>query len=256
MVHFKAAFRRLISQCGGESTSGVTGNVSSQDDTELIQASLTTYVPPTVACQRTSNSLDVLSDRTLLPEDIAQLACHHGDLLGNIVVYISGWVVKKLLDKVKCDVCRCALVAPKLGRFDSKFAFLQLKNNKCLCYPSDGVVTVTMRVEQCLRMAGSKMTLLKVQVIVLSHEGSRDLFYLGDHITETASGLENHFFCLVRLAVQIYHDVRLHHIAKVFCFLDSEHMPRENFFSIISDIIILDFHFPEFCTVHLGAYQS
>ncbi len=49
-----------------------------------------------------------------------------------------------------------------------------------------------------------------VNRLVRAEIGSEDVFLLGEHITETQFGIENHHFMLVSFVVSVFHKVRLH----------------------------------------------
>ena len=101
VVHFKAAFRKLITRCGVAADRGSTGNVTAQTNMEMVQ--LSTYVPPAI-----SDSPDVCHDSLVTS---TQLLKSYNSVVGNILVYISGWVVRKLLQKVTCEQCRLSCVS-------------------------------------------------------------------------------------------------------------------------------------------------
>ncbi|ELU07752.1 hypothetical protein CAPTEDRAFT_193121 [Capitella teleta] len=112
--HFKAAFRALISRVA-------------QENVELVRASLQSpsYASP---FHEEDVALDVIEDN--LSEHFSSEL--YAILAQNIVTYICGWVVKKILKSTKCDECRfvlCRATAPEPGwSMDHRFRFLHLKN--------------------------------------------------------------------------------------------------------------------------------
>lgn len=225
---FQAAFRRLITRCGA-AEAGSTGNVIAQDSTELFQASTSVYLPPTVNFEDEEEaSADIILDPMVLPAHL--LTLQTTPLLGNILVYISGWVVKKTLKKLKCDRCRQALVTEKQGqKYGRYFAFLRLKNNGGLILPSDGVISIVLSAEHHLRTAmraqnSKRLKLLELQKNVLSDVGQYDLLNLGDHIGNSAVGIDNHHFSIIRIIAEVFYELRQHHIAKIH----NLHMHRKN----------------------------
>lgn len=198
VTQFKAAFRKLISRCGAESGAGKTGNVTLQEQVDMIQT--------TTACEEVNDVFE-----PTIPTEQP----HNTTLLGNAVVYIAGWVVRKVLKKLSCDPCRIALVtvtpSPKYNKYHM---LLQLKNNGGLIYPSDGCITVVGLVDKYLR-AVSHPKLIECNCYVFEHLGTSDVFNLGDHVFDTAIGITNHSISLVRAVVEVFYDLRLHHYARL-----------------------------------------
>lgn len=207
-----SAFRRLISHCGAASSGGKTGNVSSQDVTEMVQASTSLYVPPDCGAQPSTTDM---FEEFLFNVDFSVAQPRLGAMLGNVLVYICGWVVRKLMKKLTCNPCRLALVsrAPS-KKYCDYFALLHLKDNGGLISPSDGIISIVLLVEHYLR-SSQKATLLKIQTQVLHDIGAKDIFELGDHIAHTNVGISNHNFSLVRLCVEVFYDLRKHHMVKL-----------------------------------------
>ena len=74
------------------------------DDTDFISASTSTYIPTTH--NRNNNDLPIELDSInafYLNKSL--------DLVENILVYIAGYIVRKALKHITCDVCRSALVS-------------------------------------------------------------------------------------------------------------------------------------------------
>ncbi|ELT87543.1 hypothetical protein CAPTEDRAFT_208086, partial [Capitella teleta] len=135
--HFKAAFRALISRCRAAAVYGSTGNCVAQENVELVRASLQSpsYASP---FHEEDVALDVIEDN--LSEHFSSEL--YAILAQNIVTYICGWAVKKILKSTKCDECRfvlCRATAPEPGwSMDHRFRFLHLKNRGGLVCPSAG----------------------------------------------------------------------------------------------------------------------
>lgn len=145
-------------------------------------------------------------------------------LLNNILVYVSGWVVKKALMKTGCNTCRNVIVTTSAGpKHQEAFVFLKLKNNGGLIFPSDGVLRVVKAAERHLRQlcnsnvttANSRMKLLHVQSRVMAELAHLDVFDMGDHILNTAEGIDNHHFSLIKKIVEIFYNIRQHHMIKL-----------------------------------------
>lgn len=224
VIQFRAAFRRLISRCGAL-TAGSTGNAVALDDTELIQAATSTYVPPTV-CREHDQAVDMFELGLGEFDDPLPLhVCHRMEpILENILVYIGGWVVRKALMKLTCSDCRTSLVhAGDLStmKYGKSYFFLQLKSNGGLLSPSEGVMDILVSAEHHMRQlsdihtASKIVSCLHIQTSVMSDLGHVDIFKLGAHIAETQHGIENHHLTLLKLIVQVFYNVRQHHIMKL-----------------------------------------
>ncbi|XP_067942287.1 uncharacterized protein [Watersipora subatra] len=209
---FQHIFRRLVTRCGV--TPGATGNVISVDDTALLQAS-TTYVPPTGGSEDYVE--DVIDRQTMLPEGMLYITSH--PILGNIAVYLSGWLVKKLLKMLHCGPFRLSLIQSKeVSKYDDIHILLRVKNNSGLISPSDGVVTTVLCTEKYLKAATSANQCLKYPKILkcVKEEIVRyDIFELKQHCTDTSVGINNNHFSLLALVVETYFDLRQHHFANL-----------------------------------------
>jgi hypothetical protein len=205
VMQFKSSFRRFVSRCGGQASGGKTGNVTSQMSVQMVEADSSTYIPPDASLSLSSTSSEQLFVDTLIdPEQhLKHLSNALSPLVGNILVYIGGWVVRKLLAKVSCDEYRSALTTQEPCKNSDYFIFLQLKNNGGLLLPSNGIICTISAAEKALRSLKSP-SLLKVQMAVLNSSGQQDVFDLQSHMLETAEGISNHYFSLLRLTLEIF----------------------------------------------------
>ncbi|XP_064109686.1 uncharacterized protein LOC135217651 [Macrobrachium nipponense] len=90
-------------------------------------------------------------------------------LVDNILVYMAGWVVRKVMTKLSCDVCRACIVSEALpSTNDESYHLLQIKNRGDFVIPSAGTVKVVRVAEKCIRQgpsvtsAAHSVTLLQV----------------------------------------------------------------------------------------------
>ncbi|XP_061598082.1 uncharacterized protein LOC133461251 [Cololabis saira] len=207
---FQAIFRRLMVRCGVSPNS--SGNVAAQDETVSLSA-LDNY--SALAAEEElptpfANMSAVVGDHSYLPT-------RFGSLVDNALVYISGFVVRQVLKKLSCEVCRASLVAAAVpSSFDQSYHLLMLKNNGGLMIPSEGTVKVVRAAERAIRQnSGQGVSMSFVNHFVRAEIGSEDVFLLAEHIEETQFGIENHHFMLVSLIVSVFLKLRLHHIAKL-----------------------------------------
>ena len=202
-LQFQAAYRAVLSHVGvvpSEGSNCITGLaddilVDSTDDEATL------FAQPTVdACA----PLPLLSLYT-----------------ENVSSYIAGFVVRRLLPKLKCSECRELLVDPT-NIFSLCCAFFMLRDNGGLIVPSAGVVSVVHSTERHLRSLvpqdkTSVHTLsrlgIKLELAVLNDIDCLNVFGCTTHHTDTAEGIDNHVSSLVRQVVRFYLDIRIFHIA-------------------------------------------
>jgi hypothetical protein len=206
-----------MARCGA--FTGSTGNVLALDDTAL-----TCFSPDML-----NDSFDGESNDDYSPFVHDCVAVDHDycspkleSLVENVVVYISGWVVRKVMQRLKCDRCRQSLVSSNPpSSFLSAFHLLTLKNNGGLVIPSEGLVTTCETAEKVIRQmtscnkASNSISTAAMISKVLAIIGSRDIFELNEHVIETQYGIDNHHFVLVRGIATRYINLRQHHIAKL-----------------------------------------
>lgn len=215
LFNFKrSTYQRLVTKCGVSPSAA--GNVKSLDDTSLVQAT-TTYLPPTFNRGHQDEPEDVIDPQNLLPQDLLNITAH--PVLGNITVYLSGWVVRKALKILSCEQCRSAVIQSKAtSKYDDLYLFLRLKNNGGLISPSDGVITTVLCTEKCLKECLSQKQQIKyVSVLqsVKAEVGNYDIFEIKEHSANTLVGIDSHHFSLLELIVKTYYNLRQHHLAKL-----------------------------------------
>lgn len=222
---FKYIFRKLMARCGV--VKPCRGNVTAQDDTESLPAVIDTTSTSlsTVEMSSAAGEEDLPSpfaDIPALVHDHSYLPVRFDGLVDNALVYISGFVVRRALKKLSCDVCRASLVTHASSAIkDQSYHLLALKNNGGLVIPSEGTVKVVRAAEWVIRQASGStkrsqpIKLLEVVYIVRKRIGLEDVFVLGEHIGETQYGIDSHHHMLLKLIVSLFLKLRLHHIAKV-----------------------------------------
>ncbi|KAK0144600.1 DNA transposase THAP9 [Merluccius polli] len=220
---FKYVFRKLMARCGVVSR---RGNVTAQDDTESLTATIDTSTSlSAVDVFSAAGGEDLPSpfaDIPALVHDHSYLPVRFNGLVDNALVYISGFVVRRALKKLSCDVCRASLVTDAASAIkDQSYHLLSLKNNGGLVIPSEGTVRVVRAAEWVIRQASAScrqsrpIKLLEIMYIVRKRIGSEDVFELGEHISDTQYGIDSHHHMLLALVVSLFFKLRLHHIAKM-----------------------------------------
>jgi hypothetical protein len=147
---FRWAYRAILSKIGVESSS--SANVIPLDTSE----GLTTDV-------------ELASDGQFFDTEL--LDTYNWDTLPvlstvteNVCSYVTGYVIRKLLPRLKCDECRQLLVTTEATA--DNMAFLRLKNNGGLVVPSAGAVKVVEQSERWLRkMVSDKNPVLSLKKI-------------------------------------------------------------------------------------------
>ncbi|XP_061880711.1 uncharacterized protein LOC133659909 [Entelurus aequoreus] len=232
---FKYIFRKLMARCGVVKPSS-KGNVTAQDDTESLPAVAMSSAAQSYHIDTSTNlsAVDMSSaeqredlpspfaDIPALVHDHSYLPTRFDGLVDNALVYISGFVVRRTVKKLSCDVCRASLVTDAASASkDKSYHLLTLRNNGGLVIPSEGTVRVVRAAEWVIRQASADsrrsqpIKLLEVLYIVRKRIGSEDVFLLGEHIGDTQYGIDSHHHTLVTLVVSLFFKLRLHHIAKI-----------------------------------------
>lgn len=139
----------------------------------------------------------------------------------NISCYIAGYIVRKLLGKLKCDDCCNQLFVTSLkDAFSTALTFLCLKNNGGLIIPSPAVVSVVLYAERCLREiceSGKNNLSFVSQTVYLEQRvlsGLNLKHFDEKHMQDTLDGIDNHVYSLIRHIVRYYVNVRKFHAVK------------------------------------------
>jgi len=213
-LHFQSVFRRLLNRCGVQP--GATGNVVALDDTTL---SCVCTTPEHASAEELPTPFEETHN---LFHDHDYSSPMLNSLVQNSVVYIAGWVVRKILKSLTCDTCRQSLVTVDHPKdFTSAYHLLTVKNNGGLVVPSEGCVKTLFAAEKAVRhllhthKASNKIKPTQVVIAVCGAMGTDDVFLLGSHIVDTQHGIDNHHFTLIRLLVHTFLQLRQHHIAKL-----------------------------------------
>jgi len=218
---FMYIFRRLLVNAGVKAGRG--SNVSPMDQTVCLPLKQNTQL----LSDRTS--VQVISPFEDVPNDHCYSAClsrNSQAFVDNIVVYIAGFVVRKVYCKIACDSCRPSLLAqtsqhPINQYFEGMFHLLNLKDKGGLVVPSQGVVLLLLAAEKAIRrlqnVTSARSVCEKKAVVytVKREYGCLDPLNLGEHILETQTGVDNHFYDLMEILIAVYFDLRQRHIARV-----------------------------------------
>jgi len=207
-LQFVSAYRAVLNRVGAvpSDNGNVTVSAVAQDD---VIPSVSPEWLPLEHAEFTSTELDFVDIRFSALSEFVEDVC----------AYISGFIVRRLLPKVRCSDCR-ALLTGKAETPDC--ALIRLKDNGGLIKPSHGVIAIVQRIEMQIRVlmstdapAHSISRLgLKLETGVLGDIEPVKLFGHSRHVLETADAIDNHVFLLVRKIVRAYFDLRKHHILR------------------------------------------
>lgn len=131
--------------------------------------------------------------------------------LVNVIAYIGGFVVRKLLRHDNCPECRASLVA---SAYDStmltdELYFIRLRNNGGLLIPSPDVIKV-------LKIAESVFCSLPLRKQIPSVVTVRVLNALPFKVFSSDHMIENdHRSRTIRSLIHVYCNLRSHHLAKM-----------------------------------------
>ena len=213
-MQFQSIFRHLMIKCGVRA--GISGNAVPQDSTAGL------FVTPETASPLIPPDSDESPTPFVRTNEVSDFD-DFGILVENALVYVAGFVVKKVLQQLQCDECRFSLVTDAItSSSEDHYHLLVLRNNGGLMIPSEGVVKVIRVAESCLRMHGSvtsasfrPCSVLQVDSFVRRKIGSEDIFHLEDHIADTQDCIDNHHYRLMSFIVHSFYNLRQHHIAKL-----------------------------------------
>jgi hypothetical protein len=138
----------------------------------------------------------------------------------NICTYIVGYVVRKLLPRLRCDECRSLLVTSEATAHNT--AFLRIKNNGGLMVPSAAVIQVVEHSERRLRKMinqtnpANSLRKVGLQLEMSALSDLRPSVVFGDsrHGIATADGVEDHCSSLIRQIVRYYLTIRKYRLLK------------------------------------------
>ena len=220
---FVAIFKRLMFRTGVSLSPTDNANTDAQDDTSLVHVQTDkNQLNSMENIEQNELFEDGLDSRTYLPATIRL-----SPFIENVLVYMSGWVVRRVFSLIKCTEC-AELLACQKGDIESSVegnALLILKDNGGLIHPTKDVVRVVGVAEKVLREMVNIRDVtkvkdrsswgLKLETKVLN-ELPNDLFLSKKkHFQDSTDGLNNHLFSLVRIICRCFLNVRKHHICKM-----------------------------------------
>lgn len=215
---FKSAYIRLL--CHHDIMTSDNANCISLDETHILNVSSARnkYVSIINSFSYENNNDDGYSVATT-PEVNVCLREYPSKInyyISDIVGYISGFVVKKLEQKIKCEDCIIAI------RNNSCFHDSFLSRQKCtggLINPATDVVKICKTGERHFRVmqASGKLknrNIMQQLLIQTIQDISSSIFYSLNEHSFDQSPLENHRLTLIKAVLFEYFKVRLYHVGK------------------------------------------
>jgi len=187
---------------------------------------------------------DSRNDYNLFDSNLtANLQCSQlpalSDYVENVSEYIAGFVVKRLLSRLKCNDCRFLLISDEPT---SNGAFLEYRDKGGLVKPSGDVVYIIHTAEKVFRTMINTHNKPVHSISRLRNELEKiafekldfgRLFVGSEHFFETYDNLDNHIFSLIRLVIKFYTDIRKFHLIKNYSYQMHSQILRQKFSKLV-----------------------
>lgn len=225
---FKAAYKKTL--INTELKEGFRGNCIPLEDISILNESSVQKINITSERYRILNDMNQMesSDSTdveSMPDDMLlefdeQLNTTMSDYLRRqIVAYISGYVVKYLQSKIKCESCLKELYADNYN--DSDLDLIKTKNKGGLTFPSRDVIKICIRTECSIRCVKSQSlntpNFRKHKIVsnTLKSLIGQDCFTQSVNHMFDQSPTVNHIVLLMKSIAEKYIDIRFKHFATI-----------------------------------------
>lgn len=226
---FRGIYRKILGHL--ELRSSFTGNCLPMDNFSILNCSSalekineTTYGVRVFDPDPSSNKLPAEDEQCEINSDILSNVLDEeksiSDVSKQIIGYISGWVVKKIVKKLKCQSCCKVLISNERLSFHR---LITLRNLGGLILPTKGVYDICVKTESFLRLQkklqGNHYIYNETDNTVFRGKILKSFVYsnvfnnLNKHALEQPATW-NHKILLIKTIVQCYSDVRLHYIHK------------------------------------------
>lgn len=205
-AQFEAAYKRLLVHTNLTVSKGA--NCSPQDATSILSVTSTKKKPE-------ENFLDILCVEempNLIDDENLQEIPHFKTFA---IEHISGFIVKKILCVLKCDVC-----AAELTDKHSRHKLIDIKNRGGLTKPSIDVVNLCEIAEKnfilwITQAIKNQKNVIQFLIIKCMSSININLYFinLNKHIY-SQSPINNHLLQIIKLILKYYNTIRLHHYNK------------------------------------------
>lgn len=179
---FESSFKHIMTHCGALGVSQA-GNCVKLDDTEMVQAATSSYIPSDTCSVDIAES-DSPEEESEPPYSIEAVAyldhsyCHSqlSMFTLNVLVYIAGWIARRLAGRLSCTTCEQALVGHESDSLNNTnvFQLLRHKQRGGLFVPSLSCVYAVTAAEKHLgrmtdiHQVNKTLGLLRLQTNVMS----------------------------------------------------------------------------------------
>lgn len=137
----------------------------------------------------------------------------HSNFINDVVAYIAGFVVRKIKKTILCDICAVEI---EVGLSESKL--LDRKNNGGLIKTSHDVIQICKIAERTIKhfQAIDKSNVINKITLEAMKNINIDKYFtnLSLHILDQEP-LNNHVLQLIKIIINIYCKLRLHHINSI-----------------------------------------
>lgn len=228
---FESAYKRLLLHC--EIKSPDSANCLAQDATSILNFTINSQQTTTLDCLSAFNHN---SDTEVEEDEIYYNYIQHFSKVvnclytTNVVEYISGFVSRKLIKQINCEICVRELITDNI----SISSLLTRKNRGRLTKPSSDVVKICIAAEGVVKTMSNLSCsdlLVKMTSLGLRNLDMLNLFpSLKDH-SHDQDPLCGHILQLTKLILITYFTIRLHHINKTK--FESEIKVRQQYTKLI-----------------------
>lgn len=194
----------------------VNGNCLPQDDTELMTIDLGAEGQQTKMDALEDHDYCAALDKIQLEDSSTILNSQFSKC---IVIYIAGWVLKRLERVIKCERCFLILCSSESNLEDPNYAFINRKDNGGLKIPTKEVAEICLITEELYRNKVNNSDFKKTEFIssvleILTERSENPLIFVSGHECEHEPE-DNPNFTLPKLITTTYVNVRMHHTARV-----------------------------------------
>ncbi|KAB0798672.1 hypothetical protein PPYR_09665 [Photinus pyralis] len=229
-MQFYHTFKRLLVR---HDLSNIKGNCTIQDSFHLLSA-----VPSTYQRKIYTISVDDVHMIKKFGLDCSDIQIGDHDyaipklppltaFCQNVVGYISGFVVRMMKRKIKCQTCILSLhdVASTSSTLDTALLLVDQQNKGALLRPSKDLMEVLLIVEKNIKkvftISDGKMPKDDSFYLTFCHQLAMSMFAenkvfksLNDHRLECSLLEESHIMRVIKTAVLCYTKIRLYHVTQ------------------------------------------
>lgn len=225
---FQSAYKKLVVQTNDVGNFN-TGNCIPLEHIDILHYSSTDPVK-TINSSTYNCNTDVISSEKEIEEVDLFISDHDyicgknmydfSDFSKEIIVYIAGFVVHKLLLTVNCDTCLQSLCSKNRDLFLNSLIAVKNKGGDKggLNYPSEDVILICMQTEKILRSnyyQNRPINTLYLQSQVLYHFYNSNIFSsLKLHSLETNNPLSDHLTLLIKSISSTYIKLKVNYSLK------------------------------------------